>query len=341
LVTTSVPGTAIGQAGVLGTGTTGILFGGPKTDNDFLTGGRFTAGFWCDQCRTFGFEAGFFGLAQHNRFLAASQGDVILARPFTDAVTGLPNAQLVAFPGVLSGSVAVNQASTLWGAEANARWMLDCGHTIYGFCYRTDLLAGIRYVELDESLGVTESLVVPAGSAVARAAGPATIMVSDRFRTDNQFYGGQVGTDTEFRNGHWVIDLTGKVALGTVHETLNINGNTALSIPGVFTSAAGGLLVQPTNIGHRGRDRFAVVPQVGLKVGYQVNEHIRVYAGYDFMYISRVIRPGDQIDPAVNVSQLPTIFGPNTLQGVARPLATFKESDFWAQGANFGIEFRY
>ncbi|MGG7379585.1 BBP7 family outer membrane beta-barrel protein, partial [Escherichia coli] len=67
--------------------------------------------------------------------------------------------------------------------------------------------------------------------------------------------------------------------------------------PGGQTSAVvGGLLALPSNIGNFQRNRFGVVPQVGLKVGYNLTDNLRVYVGYDFLWWCNVVRPGDQID---------------------------------------------
>src|SRR5262249_57995102 len=123
--------------------------------------------------------------------------------------------------------------------------------------------------------------------------------ITDQFHTTNDFYGGQVGFDFECRRGHWFLGWTTKVAIGGVHQAVDVNGTTSTSVftgpnAGTFTSP-GGLLAQPTNIGQIGRDRFAVVPEVGVKVGFQVTDHLRAYAGYNFLYMSSVVRPGDQI----------------------------------------------
>ena len=143
------------------------------------------------------------------------------------------------------------------------------------------------------------------------------------------------------RRGNLFLASTFKVALGEVHQTVDINGNTTFAVPGVTTASPGGLLALPTNIGSYTRDHFAVVPEVGVKVGYQVTEHLRVFVGYTFLYLSNVLRPGELIDRTVNVSQLPSILGPGTLVGAPRPALTFKDTDFWTQGVNFGLELRY
>jgi hypothetical protein len=109
------------------------------------------------------------------------------------------------------------------------------------------------------------------------------------------------------------------------------------------TRFAGGLLALPSNIGHFARDRFAVVPELGVNVGFQLTNHLRAFAGYNFLYWSSVLRPGDQIDRGLNELAIPN-FGsqPGTPAGDSRrPAVPFRDSDFWAQGVNFGLEFRY
>ena len=61
------------------------------------------------------------------------------------------------------------------------------------------------------------------------------------------------------------------------------------------------------------------------------------------MYWIRVLRPGNQIDHGVNLTQN-AVLDPNgvgMLVGPARPVPPFNRSDFWAQGLSLGLEFRY
>jgi hypothetical protein len=165
---------------------------------------------------------------------------------------------------------------------------------------------------------------------------PATAAFEDSFRTQNFFYGPQIGARGGLRFGKLSADLTAKIAMGVTSEFISINGARATNTGGAITTALGGLYAQPTNIGRRNNNEFAVVPEVTLQVGYNFTPNIKVFVGYTFLYISSVARPGDQVDPVINVSQItPPAFGP------ARPAPIFREGDFWAQGLNFGVEFTY
>jgi hypothetical protein len=58
---------------------------------------------------------------------------------------------------------------------------------------------------------------------------------------------------------------------------------------------------------------------------------------------SGVLRPGNQINHNVNLSQN-AVLDPNgvgTLVGPAQPAFLLNRSDFWAQGVSIGLEFRY
>lgn len=141
------------------------------------------------------------------------------------------------------------------------------------------------------------------------------------------------------------MDATIKVALGNNHETSNINGVTTVT-NGAFGFVSGGtpggIFAQPSNIGRHSRDMFAVVPEVNFKVGYQMGQHVRPFVGYNFLYLSEALRPGDQLNRNINpTTNFPFFVPPGSATGAPSPLPGFRGSDFWAQGVNFGIEIRY
>lgn len=334
LVTTSPPT----SLGVLGQPGTTVLFGGSINENEF-SGGRFTAGLWLDCAECFGLEGSYFFLGPRSaNFSAASTGNPVLARPFFDVSPppGESAEQIAnpALPGVLplTGAVNVKLNTLFQGGEING--IINC---CKGCCDRVDWIVGFRYLRLRDSLDINEDLLVPANSPIA--VGQRT-QLNDHFDTRNQFFGGQTGFRSEWHWRRWELDCTTKLALGTTHEQANVSGTTIITPaggpPSVFT---GGLFAQPTNIGHYSQYHFAVVPEIGFNLGYQVTDHWRVFAGYSALYWSTVARPGDQIDRMVNSGLVPPRQFPAV--GPQRPVFNFKDTDFWAYGVNFGMEFRY
>jgi hypothetical protein len=139
------------------------------------------------------------------------------------------------------------------------------------------------------------------------------------------------------------VDGYGKLALGATHQTLDINGGqTFTNVATPIDPRPGGLLALSSNIGHFSRDRFAVVPEVGVNVGYNLTPNLRAYVGYNFLYWSSVARPGDQIDRVIDSALIPNFnIPPRPPTGQNRPAVLFKDTDYWAQGVTFGIELTF
>jgi hypothetical protein len=135
------------------------------------------------------------------------------------------------------------------------------------------------------------------------------------------------------------VGVRASVALGGNRQVTDIEGSTVITPPGgPPQTTSGGLLALPSNIGHYERTEFAVMPQVGVRAGVQLTDHVRVYAGYDFLYLSDALRAGDQIDPRVNPTLLPPV---RAGVGPAVPAYTPQSTDFWMQGVNVGLQLRF
>jgi hypothetical protein len=331
LVTTSAPP----QFGILGPGTT-ILFGSDHEDNEERAGGRFTVGRWLDLCVPTAIEGSFFFLGERSiNFQANSNAFPVLARPFFSLNFGTESSERTTSPDLATGRIDVRAPSQLLGAELNVRRRACCGCN-----YRIDWLAGFRYLDLDEGLSITESIQVLPGVPMF---GGDQLFINDTFFTHNRFYGGQVGLDAEFTHGPWSLDARGKLAVGGTQQVVNIGGGQRIITPGgQVSNFFGGLLALSTNIGHHHRSQFGFVPEVTLNVGYQITERIRAFVGYDFLYWNNVLRPGDQIDRVLDVTRIPNFQVPGAVPTASnRPAVFFRESNFWAQGINVGIEVRY
>jgi hypothetical protein len=323
--------------GIIGQPTTQVLFGG-DLDGSARSGFRITAGWWLDEtCRDDAIEArGFYLASRSTNFNANSSEFPVVARPFFNINMNQEFAQLTAFPGVATGNLDINEESHLWGAEINSRCRICSGCN-----YRLDLFAGFRYLELEEWLAIAEN-----GLNAANAPPPFPgdrFLVQDFFLTRNQFYGGQLGVIGEYDRGPFSIEARGQVALGDTHQSILIDGDQVFTDPnGTQHFFRGGLLALSSNIGRYTRDRFSVVPELNLNVGYQVTDHIRAFVGYDFMYWNNVVRPGGQIDRNIDITLIPNFPVPGAVPaGQNRPSAPQSGSDFWAQGVTVGLEIRY
>src|SRR5262249_18468651 len=133
------------------------------------------------------------------------------------------------------------------------------------------------------------------------------VATHDRVRCTNHFYGVQVGLRGEYTCDCWFVTGKLKCALGCTHSEVHVEGDTTAILPDATTvQTQGGVLALATNIGRRVDNDFTVVPEVELNVGFYLNERVRVFAGYNFLYWSKLARPGEQLDHNINPSFLPT-----------------------------------
>lgn len=323
-----------GSNGALGAPGTITLIGQDTLAPEARSGGRFTVGYALGQMCAI--EANYFFLSSRTTGATfGSDGSAtspVIARPFTDALTGLATAQSVNFPGVVAGGATVAADHRLQGTELNAIWHpISVGET------RFELLAGLRYMQMNEGLAISEQLAI-----MTPLLGNGLFDLTDRFNTRNYFGGGNLGASVEWRHSALSVRLAGKVALGGTREVVTINGlNANSSSTGVTTFQPGGFLAQLSNSGRFERDQFSVVPEAGLTIGYQITGGLRATVAYSFVYWSDVLRPSEQIDTVLNATTLP-LFGIGLPPGgPVRPATQLKDSDFWAQGISFGLEYRF
>ncbi|MBY0525749.1 MAG: BBP7 family outer membrane beta-barrel protein [Gemmataceae bacterium] len=342
LLTTSTDATTNPRA-ILGLPGTVVLFGGQSYDLAPSSGGRVTAG-WQLSSVVAVEASGFLLQSQSRRFSVRSDavGNPVLATPFFDAVNNQEFSSFYSLPTPTGGSAAFEFQLTnrLWGAEANAT-----ARVFQNDCVRLNVLAGFRYVDLQERLRIRNAATFFGATDIFQVASfpPFSQFPGfDDFDTRNQFYGGQLGAQLDVQRGKFLFCGQVKVALGAMHQVVTIAGSTGAIPPGSSASVLsvpGDSYALLSNIGRTTQNEFAVVPEVRLSVGYQITEHVNVSVGYNFLYLSDVLRPGDQIDRRVNAALIPT-FG-IAPPGALLPAVPLKSSDFFAHGINFalGVQF--
>jgi len=345
LVTTSPPGTIQDDAGVLGVAGTQILFGGNEILDDYRSGGRLRAGVWLGP--RFGLEGEYFQLHDETTAFAADNNTAsIVAIPFFNLNPRDPmnpalfapareDSFLIDFPNVIAGSVSVAAENRFESTGIRALMKL-CGHSPGINCpedRRVDLIFGYRYLRLEDRLALHEELNTLNGTNQ-------TFDITDSFRTKNHFHGIETGAQIQ---GGWQrvsYEFLAKIALGNVNQKAAINGSTDITVVGAgTTTSAGGIFAQTSNIGSYSRDQFAVVPELGATLGFKLTKRLRATLGYSFIYVSRVLRAGDQIDREINQDFLPPQAVPFT--GPQRPAFAFHDTSFWAQGFSAGLDFRW
>ncbi len=331
LLTTSPASTPLNQAGVLGQPGTEILVGDEESNQGLHAGARLSFGTWFGCCEESGVEFSYMVLGQNRQSgSGASTGDPILARPFFNTTTGAEDSHVIAYPDVSNGTFAASSTENFQGVEALWRRAV-----VRGGDGRVDLLLGYRFNRLTDGLEIADS-VTSSGSASIAPPGT-TISTADSFHTQNDFNGGELGFSTQWRRGRWSLESLLKTGIGATHTQVIIKGSTKVFVDGTPTSISdGGLLALPSNIGTHDASQFSMMPEIGFTLACDVTPHLKASVGYTLLYWSNVGRPGDQIDLNVDTNQLP----PPIATG-EKPAFALHTSDFWAQGVNLGLDYRF
>ncbi len=351
LVTTSPAGTPRAQAGVLGAAGTTVLFGEEDLFTSDVNGVRLRSGLWFDRDSRIGVHGDFFALESQSVLFAAegnASGSPILARPFFNinprnpvtnafAPPARQDSQLISFPAVMRGEIAVTADSQLQSGSLALRTLLACE----SFCRegvnsysRVDILTGYRYMELTDNLFITEEL---------NSLDPTTLAsfdISDQFSSENRFQGIDLGAIWQGAWQRFTLELLLKAAVGSVDQRVDISGGTVIAQRNATEqSYPAGFLALPSNSGSFSRNQWTVVPELGAVIGFQVLPKVRATVGYTLVYWNSVARAGDQIDLFLNPDQIPPPIVPAS--GALFPEFNFVESNYWAQGVTVGLEGRW
>lgn len=330
LVTTSTAGTPRAQAGVLGLPTTSVLFDG-SVNGDVRAGSRIGAGYWFDSDRTWGLEVGFSVFESQSTFFSETSSG-ILARPFTNAVTGLPDSVVIAFPGSGSGSLAARDSSGNFYETHLDIYERICGcewFRLYG-------LVGYRFFRYDEGLQIQQNMS-PMGAAFA----PGTqIRATDSFVAENEFNGFDLGFKTEVRGNSWALKFLTKLATGGIFRNVRIRGTTTTTVPGVVpVTRTGGVLALTSNIGDHRSEDWTIFPEFGINWSWQISSRLQMRIGYSFLFMNDIARAHDQVNLTVN----PGLFPPPTAAAGSpnQPSFMFRFGDEWIQAVSVGFEYTF
>lgn len=335
LLTTSSPA----FNGILGQGDTQVIYGNQAATNTRHNGARFSGAYWFNDL--WALDGNVWFLAKNaGGFSADTNQYPLLARPFTNANTGANFSQIVASPGLATGAAVINNETSLWGNEINLRRAILCYP-----CARVDALIGFRNMNLNEEINITETFArTPNSNTGIGVPNVTSGVVQDRFRTENQFYGVNLGLAGELRRSWWFVSGRVGVGLGTVNQQATLAGFQQLNTTAGPVTADGGLLVLPgANAGTYRQHRFGVLPDAGVTLGVYVTPNVRLGVGYNFMYLNSVVRPARQIDTVLDVTRIPN-FPVGTVPAAAgvRPSAfPLRTSDFFVQGITFSLMWNF
>jgi hypothetical protein len=359
LLTRTTPASIANIGSVPGPGTS-TVYGQNRLGFKDGNGVRLSAGGWFDRDEKVGLEvSGFYIPKQTQTTTVSSNGSDGLAAPYADynpaggntpgTIATIPIAGLFDTYGPASGGQASFRATTeQYGGEANLLVHLAGSPAGDSVRFNADLLAGFRYLGLKEEFDDAY-----AGEVVQSSSLTTTFGASDRFRTDNNFYGGNLGFHFRAAYDKFFAEFTPKIGLGVMDESVDVGGSAFSTGSGMFqgyalglTGNPGGLYATGNKLGARSADRFAYLPQITLKLGYEFTPWLDGFLAYDALYVSQLARAVGQIDTNIDSGTAalgnysPT--GDGGVLGAAdhSPAPGVNASSMFEQGLTAGLTFK-
>ena len=323
LATTSAPGTARNEAGILGTPSTSSLF----SDDAFSSA---VPGFRIQVAKDFvgygGIDFEFIQLATRSENEFASSADFpILARPFIDALTGSPSADLIAFPGESTGAVQVALDSRFRTAAIHYYQLaVEQSSSSINDQLVAKLQIGPRVATLQETFSSNDqSFDIVNNTSLQR---------TDALNVENLFVGGEVGLELNRRFKR--VDLSAGVSLaaGANRQKLqgngqsvftNSTGQTSVSNSGLFNSAVGASDIKS--------NKFSLIPAAELGIGFQTKWGWKLSFDYNVILWTNTLRVTDLV---------PTGLDPR-FGAAERPFSSLKDDSYLAHGISLGLERRW
>lgn len=318
LVTTDPANEDSQTAGVLPNATT--LYDGSSDSAQLRAGLDLEFGTYLNDCQNIGFGGRYFFLGGDEANFSTNSGvNAIIAVPFFSQALGANSSLLLAHPDIggvaRTGSVDIRASNQIHGFDATAK-ILYCRNA----CGRVDFVTGWHTSSVNDFFQMTMR------SGAEDLGANQDFVLLDRFNTENLFNGVVLGVLTEHQVCCMTVRGKARVSVGNMHQVVNISGSTAINGT-VDPTQPGGLFSSQSNIGNYSQDQFAAVTEAGLSIGYYITPRTQFTVGYNLMYWSNIVRPGEQIDPVVDdVNNPPT-----------RPAFQFNTTSFWMQSVTLGL----
>ncbi|GIX00534.1 MAG: hypothetical protein KatS3mg111_3866 [Pirellulaceae bacterium] len=317
---------------ILGNPGVSVQFGGQEgIDYGLIPGYRLSAGMYLDECQKIGLGGRVYGIFpdKDSYAIANGTGDPSIGVPFFNADPNVmaDSAQLIAYHDgnqlAWAGDARVRADLDMVGTDGSLHLLLARSRD-----HRVDLLAGYTFNRLQSSIDLrTTRTNFDTGDLIPDGTIFRTV---DLFETDNQFHGAHLGVLSSVVRNRLTLSTLAKVSFGNMRQTGAINGFSEQELGGSVTPTVGGIFAQASNIGTFARDRFAFIPELGIKAGYSIAPGIELTTGYTFMYWSSVALAGEQMDSVVDPTQT-----------VSRPVRTNAIGSYWMQGLDLGMQISY
>jgi len=216
------------------------------------------------------------------------------------------NGNLASNTNVYDTSYSVNLDTEMFGTGVN--YILD--PYLPGEGFRMQPLFGFRFVSLRETMN---QVGVDSGGGIGT---PRTTTIYSK--VENRVFGPTIGARAEYKHSRFTIGAEPKFTFGFNRDTNQVRTDQLFEA------------TDPTIVSVQKNNEFSPTFQVSVYAKLNVNEHIRCFVGYDYLFIGQISRAYDIID----YNEDRTSTNPATGTKVRE-----QHSKFSADGITAGLEF--
>jgi len=288
-------------------------------------GVKLTVGAWIDDDKRYGIELAGLYVPEQTQSVNFNPLPGNVDAFFADFNMGYPpHFKQNFFPSDPASNASFQYGTEQYGGEANGLIHIGEWEPMNGLKVSADGLGGFRYFGLKDSY--SDQYNEP----------NAGFFYSDEFKTDNNFYGANFGAHIRVECQRFFAEITPKIALGVTDESVSVNGsNVVPNNPG-----PGGFYASGNKLGDHSNTPFAYLPQITVKVGYNINDTIEAFVGYDALYLSDVARVENQISTQLDGNQMAGFgFVPGGPADGSPPFQV-QSSSLFEQGVTAGLTFK-
>ena len=287
-------------------------------------------------------------------------GTTVIARPLVSVFTGLEFAEATSFPGnaafPFNYAVTTSVTTTTRFQAYERTW----GRTSPGTTrpwFTPPRRASALSISTRASRSGTISSRSPSNAQATFLGNPfdfpTTLADYDSFRVSNKFYGGQIGGQYGLHIRAPIdLEAIAKVALGVTQQTATIDAGRDVPLLRPRRRQGAGrrcraaiLALHDEYMGSRSRETFSVVPELDLNAGWKITPRIEAHVGYSAPLLDerrpprQPHRPHGQLQP--DPGSMDPGFGMTPAAARARPTFIASQTNFWAQGFNFGFKYSF
>lgn len=227
---------------------------------------------------------------------------VVFTASGTPGTATVPSRNVFPFQEALvyRGLYQADWKTSVWGSEAN--WLADSLNPNDPLQWRPSL--GMRYVSFKESLnqaGLRRELTSSEASGASSI--PASDLTTIDSLTFNNYYGPQVGLRGELTHPWFTFSVEPKWMLGVNTAKAELDARNI--VPSTVAGATPDRVYQTEN-----STTFGPIFDLALNGRVNLNSHMRLTVGYNFMWLGSLTRPDSNIYYGVLDRQTVTVTNP-------------------------------